>query len=46
MDLTEIGSRIRLARREKKLTQEKLAELSGITSHNIRDRTWNESNVS
>ncbi|MCC8101899.1 MAG: helix-turn-helix domain-containing protein [Clostridiales bacterium] len=35
MDLTEIGSRIRQARREKKITQEKLAELSDVTPHYI-----------
>ncbi|MCD8074743.1 MAG: helix-turn-helix domain-containing protein [Lachnospiraceae bacterium] len=35
MDLVKIGNRIRLARRENKLTQEKLAELADVTPHYI-----------
>ncbi|MCD7737163.1 MAG: helix-turn-helix domain-containing protein [Lachnospiraceae bacterium] len=35
MDLTEIGSRIKLARRKKKITQEKLADLVDVSPHYI-----------
>ncbi|MCD7813356.1 MAG: helix-turn-helix domain-containing protein [Lachnospiraceae bacterium] len=35
MDLVKIGNRIRLARRENKLTQEKLAELADVTPHYV-----------
>jgi len=35
MNLVKIGNRIRLARRENKLTQEKLAELADVTPHYI-----------
>ncbi|MCC8106722.1 MAG: helix-turn-helix domain-containing protein [Clostridiales bacterium] len=35
MNLMEIGSRIKLARKSKKLTQEQLAELVNVSSHYI-----------
>ncbi|MCD8395962.1 MAG: helix-turn-helix domain-containing protein [Lachnospiraceae bacterium] len=35
MDLTAIGNRVRVARKGKMLTQEKLAELADVTPHYI-----------